>query len=97
MLEETCYAGSELQSLGSFLVEPGRQHAVAHVVVARDARPVREPRPDASERFELRLVEPRLFPTTILAGGAVSRAMGAAMSLAILLGGEAATRRPPNE
>ena len=96
LLEETGYAGPELKSLDSSLVEPGRQHAVAHVVVERNARGVGEPRSDASERFELRLVESRHFLRTVLAAGAVSLAMVAAMSVAIL-GGEAATPRRPNE
>ena len=56
LLEETGYTSTDWRELGTFLVEPARQYAVAHLMVARNVRRVAAPRDDASERFEVELV-----------------------------------------
>ncbi len=86
LLEETGYAVGESECLGSFLVEPGRQNAVAHVVVTRNVRRVAAPRVDASEAFEIELVPIGRILEVLRQAEAVSLSMVAAISLALLSG-----------
>lgn len=49
LLEETGYAAPQLELVASYYAEPVRATALARIFLARDARKVREPRPDPTE------------------------------------------------
>ncbi|HKE37426.1 MAG TPA: NUDIX hydrolase, partial [Candidatus Baltobacteraceae bacterium] len=55
LAEETGYQVDRLEDVGSYYVEPVRSKAKTYVFLARDARHVRPPQPDASEMIETEL------------------------------------------
>ena len=58
LLEETGYAAERWITLGTCAPEPSKHTNYAHFFVARGARRVRAPQPDAAEHLTVHLVEP---------------------------------------
>jgi 8-oxo-dGTP pyrophosphatase MutT (NUDIX family) len=58
LLEETGYEADELRLLSAVATEPARHTTRATFLFATGARRVSEPRPDASEQIEVRLLSP---------------------------------------
>lgn len=74
LLEETGYAGLAAGSLGILRPNPALLTMAITTVVVRDARPVAEPRPDATEELEIVLV-PADEILAMIRGGRIDHAV----------------------
>lgn len=68
LLEETGYAASDWLRLGQLAIEPSRHTNFGHLYVARGARRVADPMPDATEDLRVRLVQVGALPALIERG-----------------------------
>lgn len=82
LLEETGYVAEDFQPLAVLHPEPSRTTSRAHFFLAREARRVREPRPESTELITLHELEPRVLLDKLERGELIHAAHAAALLLA---------------
>ena len=79
LLEETGYASGDWHRLGALAAEPGRHTNYGHLWVARGARRVAAPAPEAAEDLRVRLVLAADLPALVRSGRIVHAVHAAAV------------------
>lgn len=74
LLEETGYAAEEMVEIGVVAPNPAIQNNRCHSFLAKNARPVREQKLDATEEIHVVLVDPADVPG-LIAAGTISHAL----------------------
>jgi ADP-ribose pyrophosphatase len=84
LLEETGYAASEWQRLGSFIVDPNRGVATMHLFLAKQSQRLADPDSDDLEVQELLLLSRSELETALKEGAFQALAWSTVVALALL-------------